>query len=77
MCNQVSATEVGIERDNENKMLVKPEQLVMRRTKKVKIIIEEVDILERVRQSKVKDNKIVKVVKEIKRTRVKILRDEE
>jgi len=46
--------------------LVKPEWLEMRKTEKVKVIVEEVDLLEKVRQSKVKDNEVVRVVKEIK-----------
>ena len=66
---------VEVERDNENKTLVKPEWLVVRRTEKVEIIVEEVDLLEKVRQSKVKDNKVVKAIKEIKQTGVKILRN--
>ena len=40
-------------------------------------MVEGVDLLEQVRQSKVKDNKVIKVVEEIKRARVKMLRDEE
>jgi len=46
--------------------LVKPEWLEVRRTEKVEIIIEGVDLLEEVRQSKVKDDKVVKAVEEIK-----------
>jgi len=49
----------------------------MRKAEKVEIIVEGVDLLEKVRQSKVKDNEVVKAVKEIKKARVKILRDEE
>ena len=37
--------------------------------------MEEIDLLEKVRQSKVKDNKVVKAIKEIKQTGVKILRN--
>jgi len=36
-----------------------------------------VDLIEKVRKSKVKDNKVVKVVEKIKRARVKVLRDKE
>jgi len=57
---------VGVERDNENKTLVKSEWLVARKTEKVEIIVERVDLLEKVRQSKVKDDKVVKAVEEIK-----------
>ena len=69
--------EVGVEKDNENETLVKPEQLVVRKTEKVEIIVEGVDLLEKVRQSKVKDNKVVKAIEEIKQAGVKILRDKE
>ena len=58
--------EVEVKRDNENEMLIKPEQLEIRKTKKVEIIIERVDLLEEVRQLKVKDNKVIKVVEEMK-----------
>jgi len=68
---------VGVEKDNENETLVKLEWLEVRKTETVEIIIDGVNLLEKVRKSKVKDNKIVKVVKEMKRARVKMLRDEE
>ena len=35
------------------------------------------DLLEEVRKSKVKDDEVVKAMEEIKRARVKMLRDEE
>ena len=67
--------EVGIERDNENKILVKPKQLETRRTEKIEIIVEGVDLLEKVKQSKVKNDKVVKAVEKMKRAGVKMLRD--
>jgi len=69
--------EVGVERDNENETLVKLEWLKVRRTETVEIVVEGVDLLEQVRQSKVKDDKVVKAVEEIKQAGVKMLRDEE
>ena len=36
-----------------------------------------VNLLEKIRQSKIKDNKVVKAVEEIKQARVKMLRDKE
>jgi len=39
--------------------------------------VEGVDLLEKVRKSKVKDNEVVKAVEEIKQAGVKILRNEE
>ena len=69
--------EVGVEKDNEDKTLVKPEQLEIRKTETVKIIVDGVDLLEEVRKSKIKDDEVVKVVEEMKRAEVKMLRDKE
>ena len=69
--------EVGVEKDNENKTLVKPEWLEVRKTEKVEVIVEGVDLLEKVKQSKIKDDKVIKTVEEMKQAEVKILRDEE
>ena len=69
--------EVGVKRDNGNETLVKPEWLEVWRTEGVEVIIEEVDLLEKVRQSRVKDNEVIKTVKEMKWAGVKMLRDKE
>jgi len=69
--------EVGVERDNEDETLVKKEWLENRRTEKVKVIVEEVDLLEKIRQSRVRDDKVVKAVEEMKQAGVKVLRDKE
>jgi len=69
--------EVGVERDNENKTLVKPKWLEVRRTEMIEIVIEGVDLLEKVKQSKVKDDEVVKTVEEMKQAGVKMLRDKE
>ena len=69
--------EVGVEKDNEDKTLVKPEWLEVRKTEKVEVIVEGVDLLEKVKQSKIKDDKVIKTVEEMKQAEVKILRDEE
>ena len=53
---------VGVERDNEDEMLVKPEQLEVRKIEKVEVIVKGIDLLEKVRQSKVKNNEVVKVL---------------
>jgi len=58
--------EARIERDNKDEMLVKPEWLKVRKMERVEVIVEEVDLLEKVRQSKVKDNEVIKAVKEMK-----------
>ena len=41
------------------------------------VIIKGIDILDRIRKSKAKDDKVVKAVEEMKRARVKVLRDKE
>ena len=57
--------------------MVKPEWLKVRKTETVEIIVDRIDLLEEVRKSKVKNDKVVKAVEEIKQARVKMLRDEE
>jgi len=47
-------------------MLVKPEWLEVRRTEILEIIVDGIDLLEKVRKSKVKDDKVVKAVEEMK-----------
>ena len=69
--------EVGIEKDNEEQMLVKKEWLEVKKIRVIEVVIEGVDLLEKVRKCKAKDDKIVKAVEEMKRARVKMLRDEE
>jgi len=66
-----------VEKNNEDEILVKLEWLEARRTKIVKIIVNKVDLLEEVRKLKVKDDKVVKAVEEMKWTGVKMLRDKE
>jgi len=39
--------------------------------------VKEVNLLEKIRQFKIKDDKVVKAVEEIKQARVKMLRDKE
>jgi len=69
--------EVGVEKDNEDETLVKKEWLENRRTEKVEVIVEGVDLLEKIRQSRVRDDKVVKAVEKMKRAEVKVLRDKE
>ena len=57
--------------------MVKLEWLKVRKTEKIEVIVEGVDLLEKVRQLKVKDDKVVRAVEEIKQAGVKILQDEE
>jgi len=68
---------VRVEKDNEDETLVKPEWLKVRRTEVAEIIVDRVDLLEEVRKSKVKDNEVVKAMKEMKQAGVKMLKDKE
>ena len=68
---------IEVEKDNEDKTLVKPEWLEVRKTEAVEIIVDRVDLLEEVRKSKVKNDEVVKVVEEMKQAGVKMLRDKE
>ena len=58
-------------------MLVKPEWLEVRKTEKVEVIVKGMDLLEKVKQSKVKDDKIIKIIEEMKWAGVKMLRNKE
>jgi len=69
--------EVRVDKDNEDKTLVKLGWLEVRKIETVEIIVDGVDLLEEVRKSKVKDDEVIKVVEEMKQAGVKILRDEE
>jgi len=69
--------EVGVEKDNEDETLVKPEWLEVRKVETVEIIVDGIDLLEEVKKSKVKDDEVVKAVEEMKKAEVKMLRDKE
>ena len=69
--------QIGIERDNKNSVLVKKEWLEVRAMQVMEVVIEGVDLLEKIRKSDVKDNEVIKVVEKMKQTRVKISRNEE
>jgi len=69
--------EVEVEKDNEEQMLVKKEWLEVRRVKVAEVVIEGVDLLDKVRKCEVRDNEVVKIVEEMKQAGVKMLRDEE
>jgi len=53
-------------------MLVKLEWLEVRKTETVEIIVDRVDLLEKVRKLKIKDNEVVKTVEEMKRAGVNV-----
>ena len=69
--------EIGVEKNNEEQMLVKKEWLEVKRIRITEVIIEGVDLLDKVRKYKAKDDEVVKAVEKIKQAGVKMLRDEE
>ena len=69
--------EIGVEKNNEEQMLVKKEWLEVKRIRITEVIIEGVDLLDKVRKYKAKDDEVVKAVEKIKQVGVKMLRDEE
>jgi len=68
---------VGIERDNEEQTLVKREWLEVRAAQVTEVVIEEVDILDRIRKSEARNDEVIKAVEEMKWAGVKVLRNEE
>jgi len=62
----------GVERDNEDQTLIKPEWV-----RGAETIMEEGDLRERIKKAQEGDEKVVKAVEELKKAGVKMLRDEE
>jgi len=62
----------GVEKDNENQKLVKPEWI-----RRVEMIIEEENLKERIKRAQEGDKKVVKAVEELKKAEVKTLKDKE
>jgi len=54
--------EVRVEKDNEEQILVKKKWLEMKKVRVAEVIIEGVDLLDKVRKYKAKDDEIVKAV---------------
>jgi len=67
----------GVEKDNKDRVLLKKEWLEVRVTQITEVVIEGVELLEKIRNSEAKDNKVVKAVEEMKQAGVKMLRDKE
>ena len=57
--------------------MVKREWLEVRAMQVVEIMIEGVDLLEKIKKLDAKDNEMIKVVEEMKQAEVKMLRDKE
>jgi len=64
--------EIRVEKNNEEQMLVKKEWLDAKRIRVAEVIIEGVDLLDKVR-----NDEVIKAVEEMKQAGVKMLRDEE
>jgi len=62
----------GVERDNKNQMLVKPEWI-----RGAEIMVEKENLKDRIRKAQEENRKVVIVVEELKKAGIKILRDEE
>ena len=62
----------GVERDNKDQKLVKPEWI-----RGVEIMVEEGNLKNKIRKAQEEDEKVVKVVEELKKAGIKTLRDEE
>ena len=58
--------EVGVEKDNEEQVLVKKEWIEVRRVRIAEVIIEEIDLLDKIKKSNAKDDEVVKAVEEMK-----------
>ena len=58
--------EIGVEKDNEEQMLVKKEWLEVKRIRITEVVIEGVDLLDKVRKCEAKDDEVVKAVEEMK-----------
>jgi len=69
--------EIRVKKDNEEQILVKREWLEVRAAQVSEVVIERVDILDKIRRSEIKDDEVIKAIEEIKRAGVKVLRDKE
>ena len=58
--------EVGVKKDNEEQVLVKKEWLEVKRIRVTEVVIEEVNLLDKVRKCKAKDDEVIKAVEEMK-----------
>ena len=58
--------EVGVEKDNKEQTLVKKEWLEVKKIRVIEVVIEEVDLLDKVRKCEAKDDEIMKAMEEMK-----------
>jgi len=62
----------GVENNNEDQTLIKPEWI-----KRTEILVEENNLRNKIRKVQEGDKRVVKAVEELKKTRMKTLRDKE
>ena len=62
----------GVERDNKDQKLIKPEWV-----REAETLVEEGDLKERIKRAQEDDEKVVKAVEELKKAGIKMLKDEE
>jgi len=65
----------GVGKENEDRTLVKKEWLEARVVQLEEVIIDRVDILDKIRKLKAVDSKIAKIVEEMKKAKAKELRN--
>ena len=67
----------GIERDNKNQIMLKKEWLKIRVIEKRQLLIEgaKEEIIEKIKRSEAKNDKVVKAVEEMKKVGIKVLRN--
>ena len=68
-----------VERDIKNQVILKKKWLEIRAMKKKQLLIEEAEkeIIEKIKKLEANNNEIVKAVEEIKKARVKVLKNDE
>jgi len=66
-----------VKKNNEEQTLVKKEWLEAKRIRVAEVIIEGVDLLDKVRKCEAKDDEVIKAVEEIKQAKVKMLKNKE
>jgi len=66
---------IGVEKDNDNQVFIKDNWI--RSLGEVVIEEPEVDIIEKIKKARSKDKEVVRIVEEMKKTKVKELRGEE
>ena len=69
----------GVERDNENQVMLKREWLEIRVMDRKQWLIEgvEEDIIEKIKKLEARNDEVIKAVEEMKKVGVKVLRNEE